>query len=104
MALPALTPEARAEALNKAIAARRARAALLAQLKTGQLDLADVLAREDDVTANTKVLHLLKGLPGVGDVRAQGLLTDLGISETRRVRGLGPIQRRRLLELFPSQR
>ncbi|MFE4514735.1 hypothetical protein ACFRMQ_11165 [Kitasatospora sp. NPDC056783] len=39
-----------------------------------------------------------------GAVRARRLLIALGIAEIRRVRGLGPNQRQRLLELFPAQR
>lgn len=35
--------------------------------------------------------------------KAGQLLADLGISETRRVQGLGANQRARLLALFPRQ-
>jgi len=49
MALPALSPEQRQEALAKAREARAARSALLAGLKAGTLTLADVLGRDDDL-------------------------------------------------------
>lgn len=104
MALPPLTPEARAEALGKAMAARRDRSQLLAQLKAGDLALEAFLAREDDVAAKTRIVKLLMSLPGVGEVRARRLLTELGISESRRVRGLGAHQRQRLVTAFPAPR
>ena len=39
-----------------------------------------------------KVLDLLQAIPGLGKVRARNLMERLGISESRRVRGLGANQ------------
>jgi ribosomal protein S13 len=47
-----------------------------------------------------KVTALLESLPGVGKVRAGQVMEKLGISETRRVGGLGPKQRKNLVEEF----
>ena len=47
MALPTLTPEQRAAALEKAAAARKARGELLAAVKSGHLSVVDVLARAE---------------------------------------------------------
>src|SRR5258708_35374791 len=55
MALPALSPEQRQAALQKARQARAARSDLLAGLKAGTLTLADVLGRGDDLARKTKV-------------------------------------------------
>ncbi|MET9077863.1 integration host factor, actinobacterial type [Streptomyces sp. NPDC004232] len=101
MALPALTAEARAEALKKAAAVRKERGEVLAQLKDGKVSLKKVLERDDAVIGKTYVRRVLEALPGIGKIRAGQLLTDLGISERRRVQGLGHRQRERLLELFP---
>jgi hypothetical protein len=97
---PALTPEQRAAALEKAAAARKARAELKEKLKMGSVTLAEALknADTDDVVGKLKVVSLLESLPGVGKVKARRLMTDIGISDTRRVRGLGPQQRHALLE------
>ncbi|MFE6031631.1 integration host factor, actinobacterial type [Streptomyces niveus] len=100
MALPPLTPSQRAEALEKALAVRRERADLMAALKSGDLTLPTLLAREDDVVGKLRVRRLLESLPGIGSIRAGQLLTDLEISERRRVQGLGAKQRARLLTLF----
>ena len=94
MALPPLTPEQRAAALEKAAQARRERAEVKARLKQGGTSLADVVkdGQKDDIIGKMKVSALLESLPGVGKVRAQQLMERLGISETRRVRGLGSNQ------------
>jgi DNA uptake protein ComE-like DNA-binding protein len=102
MALPALSPEARAEALQKAVRTRRERADVLAGLKSGELVLAAVLERTDDVVGKTPVQQLLRALPGIGAVRAQQLMAELHVPAGRRVRGLGPRQREKLIGLFPA--
>ncbi|MFD4973462.1 integration host factor, actinobacterial type [Streptomyces sp. NPDC058424] len=101
MALPKLTAEARAEALKKATAVRKERGDILAALKDGKISLKEVLERDDTVVGKTYVRRLLEALPGIGKVRAGQLLADLGISERRRVQGLGARQKERLLALFP---
>ena len=102
MALPPLTPEQRAAALEKAAAARRARAELKHRLKNGSVTLADVLdsGETDDAVGKMRVVALLEAMPGVGKVRAQKLIEELEISPSRKVRGLGAKQREALLKAF----
>ena len=101
MALPTLTPEQRAQALEKAAEARKKRAELKQQLKSGKVTLSDVLQRSgEDVVGKMKVANVLESLPGVGKVRAQKLMEELDISASRRVRGLGAKQREQLLDRF----
>jgi signal recognition particle GTPase len=102
MALPTLTPEQRADALKKAAAARKKRAIVKAELKSGKRTLADLLkqADKDETIGKMKVSTVLESLPGVGKVRAQKIMEELGISATRRVRGLGSKQREQLLAKF----
>ena len=45
-----------------------------------------------------KVLAVLECLPGLGKVKAGRPMDEIGISETRRVQGLGDQQRKKLLE------
>ncbi|MFB0627768.1 integration host factor [Streptomyces sp. AB3(2024)] len=94
MALPPLTPEQRAAALEKAAAARRERAEVKNRLKHSGASLHDVIkmGQENDVIGKMKVSALLESLPGVGKVRAKQIMERLGISESRRVRGLGSNQ------------
>jgi hypothetical protein len=101
MPLPTLTEEQRKQALEKAAEARRKRAELKGQLKSGKLTLRDVLGREgDDTVGKMKVSTVLESLPGVGKVRARKLMEKLDISASRRVRGLGAKQRDALLDEF----
>jgi len=100
---PALSPEERSAALLKAAAARRQRAELKDRLKMGSMDLKELLDQSggDEVVGKMKVLTVLESLPGVGKVRARRLMEQIGISEARRVRGLGAQQRDSLLKQFP---
>jgi signal recognition particle GTPase len=99
---PILTPEQREAALKKAAEARRARAELKEKLKMGSLTLKELLDQADanDIVGKMKVLAVLESLPGVGKVRARRTMEEIGIADTRRVRGLGEQQRRSLLEAF----
>ncbi|MGZ4109242.1 MAG: integration host factor, actinobacterial type [Actinomycetota bacterium] len=104
MPLPTLTEEQRKQALEKAAEARRARAELKGQLKSGKLTLKDVLGRDGDNTVGKmKVSTVLESLPGVGKVRARKLMEKLDISASRRVRGLGAKQRDALLDEFSKK-
>lgn len=101
MALPVMTPEQRAQALEKAAVARKARTELLSAVKAGDLTVAGVLAKAetDDIVKKTKVSALVKALPGVGKVRATQILEELSIADTRRIGGLGTNQRQALLDI-----
>jgi hypothetical protein len=102
VALPSLTAEQRAAALEKAAAARQARADVKVRLKTSELSLADVLqkAASDDVVAKLRVVDLLQAMPGVGTVRAHEIMQRIGIATSRRLRGLGAKQVSALLAEF----
>jgi Glu-tRNA(Gln) amidotransferase subunit E-like FAD-binding protein len=99
---PALTPDQRQAALQKAAAARRQRAELKEKLKMGSTTLRELLdsAERDDVIGKMKVVSVLESLPGVGKVKARRHMELLEISDTRRVRGLGNKQREALLKEF----
>jgi len=92
-----LTPEQRTAALEKAAIARRERAAVKNRLKHSGASLIEVLkegsrAGGNDIVGKMKVHSVLEALPGVGKVRARKIMEDIGISESRRVRGLGAQQ------------
>ena len=98
MALPQLTDEQRKAALEKAAAARHARAELRDRIKRGDISLVEVLDSEDPIAARMKVSALIESLPGFGKAKAAKIMSELGISATRRVKGLGARQREQLLE------
>lgn len=97
---PALTDEQRKAALEKAAASRRQRAEIKEKLKNGSISFADLCqqAETDEVVGKMKVLSVLESLPRVGKVKARNLLEHAGVSETRRMQGLGKNQRDKLQE------
>jgi hypothetical protein len=100
MALPKLSAEQRQQALAKATAARHARSELLRQVTTGQLTVQDVLDRAatDETVKKTKVLQMVKALPGYGTTKAARLLDHADIPDNRRIGGLGTRQQQTLLD------
>ena len=98
---PPLSAEQRRQALEKAAIARRKRAELKEQLKSGRTTLGALLERtNDEIVGKMKVSNVLESLPGVGRVRARKLMEKLDISESRRMRGLGSKQKQNLLAEF----
>lgn len=97
---PQLSPEQRQAALEKAAAARRLRAELKDKLKMGTLTLQELLdqATRDEAVGKMKVVSVLESLPGLGKVKARRLMEDVGISEARRLQGLGDNQRKKLFD------
>ena len=95
---PRLSDEARRAALQKAVEVRRQRSEVRVRLKDGSLSLGDLLDRvDDDMVGKMKALVVIESLPGVGKVKARRLMADVGIAESRRLRGLGDQQRAKLL-------
>ena len=100
---PQLTPEQRQAALAKAGEARRKRAELKHKIKGGHVTLKELFDKAgDDVVAKTKVLAVLESLPGVGKVKARRTMDEIGIAESRTIKGLGTQQREALLKAFPT--
>ena len=100
--LPELTDEQRIAALVKAAEARRTRAEIKELLKMGSLTFPELLTRADNdpVVAKMKVLAALESLPKLGKVKARRTMEEIGISESRRLKGLGSQQRSDLLSRF----
>ena len=104
MPLPVLNEEQRRQALEKAAEARRKRAEVKQELKSGKRTLSDILGDQgSDTVGKMKVSNVLESLPGVGKVRARKLMEKLDISASRRVRGLGAKQRSALLDEFAKK-
>ena len=66
----------------------------------GSLTLRELLnqSASDEVVAKMKIVSVLESLPGLGKVKARKLMEEIGISETRRIQGLGDQQRKKLFE------
>ena len=98
MALPQLTDEQRKAALEKAAKARHERAELREKIKSGKVSLESVLESDDPIASRMKVSTLIESLPGYGKAKAAQIMDELGISASRRVKGLGARQREQLVE------
>lgn len=99
MPVPQLTPEERQAALEKAKAARSRRAEVREELKSGKMTLEKALTMKDDpVVGRMKVSTLIETLPGYGKAKAEKIMKELEIAESRRLKGLGERQQKALLE------
>jgi len=99
MAIPTLSPEERARALQKAQQIRSQRMEARKQLKEGKLSLQTVLSEMDnEIYAKMRVKYLLESLPQVGKITAMKIMEEIGIDEARRIQGLGSRQKAQLLE------
>ena len=99
---PTLSDEQRNAALEAAKIARRTRAAIKEQIRSGELKLLQAieLAATNEAVAKMRVSELLESIPGYGKVRVNAILERLGISQGRRIQGLGVLQLQKLKKEF----
>ena len=90
-----------------AVAARQARSALKAAVRTGERTAGDVLevgiSDANSVEAGLRVRELLTSIRGFGPVRLERALTELEISPKKRLGSLGAVQRSRLREFLEAR-
>jgi ribosomal protein L9 len=99
--LPELTAEQRKAALEKAARIRKERADIKKKLKTGDLKVGDILNKtSDEIYGKMTVKSVIESVPGVGKLRAAKIMEEIGISPSRRIKGLGPKQVQALKERF----
>lgn len=99
---PTLSIEQRRQALAKAVAARKLRAAFKEEIRLGKRIWQDAFRAEDESIKKMRVRELIESLPGVGEIRATNILEKAGISPTRRVGGVGRSQYLKLLQLMKA--
>lgn len=88
--VPVLTKEERLAALEQAKAARLRRAQVKEQVAAGELKVSQVLAMaEDEAVGKMRVADLIAAVPHYGEAKTAKLMSELKISESRRIRGLG---------------
>ena len=98
MAIPQLSPEERQAALEKAKAARIKRAEVRDELKSGKLTLAKVLEMKNDPVVGRMKVSTLIETNWCDAAKAERMMKELQIAESRRLRGLGERQQTALLE------
>ena len=67
-------------------------------VKAGEMSLEELfeLADEEECVAQMRAIDLISALPAIGEVKANRIMRDSSIAQTRRIRGLGPKQRAEL--------
>ena len=95
-------PERRAAALEIASRARAGRKETKEKLAAGEIALAEVVESEDEAIRRMRVIDLIKAMPGYGPAKAATTMEECGITESRRIRGLGKLQKEKLLDVYPS--
>lgn len=99
MALPTMTEEQRKEALAKAAETRKKRAEVREKIKAGKLTAKKVMSQRDDpVVGKMRVVQFITTFPGYGKAKAEKIMGELKIAESRRLRGLGERQLSALLD------
>ncbi|WP_130177418.1 guanylate kinase [Cryobacterium sp. SO1] len=97
----------RVAASRAAVAARRARAAVKAQVAAGERTSLDVLAAAvkdpNGVEGRLRVTELLVSIPAIGVTKMQRIMSRLEISPSKRLGGLGKHQRDRLRDFLAAR-
>ncbi|MEV1129490.1 guanylate kinase [Agromyces sp. NPDC049794] len=92
----------RVAASRAAVAARRARAVVKAAVADGSRSPLDVLRaayeEPEGVEGRLRVTEFLASIPAIGTTKTTRIMRDLEISPSKRLGGLGRLQRRRLRE------
>tara|TARA_B100001778_G_scaffold254714_1_gene214755 strand:- start:946 stop:1263 length:318 start_codon:yes stop_codon:yes gene_type:complete len=101
---PNLSQKQREAALLRAADARRVRAETKDLLRDGSVTFGELLtlADVDELVGKMKTLAALESMPKIGKVKARRLMREIGIAESRRLKGLGEKQRTKLLAFFAS--
>ena len=94
---PALTLEQREVGRLKALRTTAERKEIRAGLRSGEMTLAQALARNDEAAGRMRAETLLRALPGVGAATARRLMAAAGVDGGRRVASLTAGQKTRLL-------
>lgn len=97
---PDRTTQERCTALQEANRVRFARADAKRALKSGELDLHDLLMNPSEELKGAKVEEMLLAVRGMGRIKVNRVLRESGVSRSKTLVGLTHGQRDRLLEVL----
>jgi hypothetical protein len=97
---PLRSLDQRMEALKRANDIRVRRAQLKKDLKTGSVNIDDILKNPPEYVSTAKVFDILMAVPKFGRVKAARFLNQCRISQSKTVGGLSERQRAELIGLF----
>ena len=92
----------RVSALARALNLRTEMSRVLEEISDGSLSLFEVFAKSinDEATGRLYVVKALESIPVVGKVKARRVMTELGITQKRRVDSLSTQERDALIKVL----
>ncbi len=97
---PQRTVQERRSALEEANRVRFARARTKRELKSGELDIYDLLMDPSEELKGAKVEEMLLSMRGMGRIKVMRILREAGISTSKTLVGLTHGQRDRLIQVL----
>lgn len=97
---PQRTVQERRSALEEANRVRFARARTKRELKSGELDIYDLLMDPSEEQKGAKVEEMLLSMRGMGRIKVMRVLREAGISNAKTLVGLTHGQRDRLIQVL----
>ncbi len=97
---PERSLDQRMDALRRANDIRSRRAQLKKDLKSGRVQIKDVIAAPPDYVMTAKVFDMLLAVPKYGKVKATRFINHCRISQGKTVGGLSERQRNELVDLL----
>lgn len=97
---PQRTVQERRSALEEANRVRFARAGAKRDLKSGELDIYDLLMEPSEELKGAKVEEMLLAMRGMGRIKVMRVLREAGISNAKTLVGLTHGQRDRLIRVL----
>ena len=97
---PQLSIEERKAALLKAAEARKIRSEFKLQVKNKQIRWNAAFESTEEAILKMRIKELLESIPSFGSTRAENILDQIGISHSRRIKGIGIRQKNELLKIL----
>ena len=97
---PQRTVQERRSALEEANRVRFSRARAKRELKSGELDIYDLLMEPSEELKGAKVEEMLHAMRGMGRIKVMRVLREAGISNAKTLVGLTHGQRDRLIRVL----
>ncbi len=97
---PERSLDQRMDALHRANQIRSSRAQLKRDLKSGQVNIRDIIADPPEYVLTAKVYDMLLAVPKYGKVKATRFINHCRISQGKTVGGLSERQRNELVDLL----
>ena len=97
---PHLSIEERKAALFKAVEARKIRSEFKLRVKNKQIRWHEAFESTEEAIQKMRIKELLESIPSFGSTRAENILDQIGISHSRRIKGIGIRQKSELLKML----